>query len=75
MKGEKITRLIWQYGVITYENIPVFDTVKKSYRRIFPGYKPTELGRWKIDKCAQTLERSTYLNNMDNCGVSHYKKD
>lgn len=75
MKGEKITRAMWQYGVVNYEKIPVWNIVKKSYRRIFPAYKPTELGRWKIDKCDHTLERSTYLNNMDNCGVSYYKKD
>ena len=74
MKGEKVTRLIWQYGLVTYEKIPVWDIVKKSYRRVFPTDRPVELGRWKIDKCENTLERSQYLSNLDNCGMTRWNE-
>ena len=77
MVAKKLTRLIYKEPCLSLNQrnklglTTIFNVI---YEKLCPPEKPPPLGRWATDKCNSTLERSQYLSNLDNCGMTRWNE-
>ena len=77
MSAKKLTRLICKepsLGLKQRNNLGLSNIFNVIYEKLCPPEKPPALGRWATDKCNSTLERSQYLSNLDNCGMTRWNE-